>query len=161
SRRCWRRDRKARRSGQQQELHVKERIRREDHEVGRLFGFLSAGVDEGDTGGVLARSVHIDFGNLRVVTRREVRFADQDREDRRLRTGLGVIGAAEPFAKTAIRAWAETKSERIRVGARQIPRRLRKRLVTKFAGRLGKQRVAERLRLGGGRIRPRTGTLER
>src|SRR5262249_23559999 len=85
--------------GQQQELHVEDRIRGEDDEIGRQFPFLSPGIDEGDTSGVLARSVHIDFGDLRVVTRGEVGFAHQDWEDRRLWTGLGVIGAAEPFAK--------------------------------------------------------------
>ena len=93
-----------------------------------------------------------DFG---IVARREVRFADQHRQDRRLRAGLGIVAAAEPFAEAAIGAWAHAQPERIGVGLRQIAGRLRKRLVAELARRLGQQRMAEALLLRRRRIRPR------
>jgi hypothetical protein len=146
---------------QQQKLDVEHRVGRQDHQVGRLFELLAACIDEGHAGRTLAGPVRVDPQHLGIVARREVRFAHQHRQDRRLRTGLGIVAAAEPLAEAAIGARAHAQAERIGIGGREISRRLRKRLVAELARRLGKKGVAERLLLRGRRIRPRTWAFER
>ena len=124
---------------EQQKLHVEDGIGRQDHEIGRLLPLVAVGIDKGDAGRALARCIEIDARHLAVVARREIRLAQQHRQDRGLRRCLGVIAAAEPFAEAAIGAGAEPHAERILVGARHVARRLRKRLVAEFARGLCEQ----------------------
>ncbi len=77
-----------------------------------------------------------------IGARLEIRFAHQHRQDRRLRAGFGIIGAAEPFAEAAIGALAERDAERVGIGLRQIAGGLRKRLVAELLGGFAEQRVA-------------------
>ena len=109
----------------------------------------------------LAGAVEIDARDFALGARLEIRLAQQHRQDRRLRAGLGIIGAAEPFAEAAKGALAERDAERIGVGLRQISRRLRKRLVAELLRGLGEQRVAVALLLRRRRIGPRARALER
>ena len=146
---------------QQQELNVEDRKGGEDHEVGRLLPFLAARIDKGDAGRAFAGVVDIDARHLAFGAVAEVRFADQHRQNRRLRAGLRIVAAAEPFAEAAIGAGSEPDAERIRISLRQVAGGLRKRLVAEIARGLGEQRVAERLRLRRIGIGPRARSLER
>ena len=146
---------------QQQKLHVEQRESRQDHQIGGLFPFHAAAIHEGDAGGALAGAVGIDLGDFRIVARGEIRFAHQHRQDRGLRAGLGIVGAAEPLAIAAIGARPHPHAKRIGIGLRQIPRGLRERFVAEFARRLAEQRVAEALLLRRRRIRPRARAFER
>ena len=137
------------------------RVGGQDHEIGRLLPFLSARVDEGHAGRALAGAVEIDLRHFGIVARVEIRFADQHRQDRRLRAGFRVVAAAEPFAKAAIGAGAKPQSERIGVGLRHVAGRLRERLVAELARRLAPQRVAEALLLRRSWIWPRARAFER
>ena len=60
---------------QQQKLHVEDGVGGQDHEIGGLFPFVAAGIDKGDAGRALARSVEIDPRDLAVVARRKIRLA--------------------------------------------------------------------------------------
>src|SRR5580692_1461313 len=136
----------------QQQLDIEHRISREDHEVGGLLPLLIAGVYERHTGCTRPGGVSIDFDDLGIVAEREIRFADQNRQDRGLRACLGIVAATEPFAESAIGALPQTRSKRIGVRLRKISRRLRERLVAKLARSLGKQGLTERLLLSRSRI---------
>src|SRR5262249_11045297 len=133
---------------------------RQDHEVGLLLPFLAAGIDECHAGCALARAVDVDPDDLGIVAEHEVRFADEIRQDGRLRAGFGIITAAEPLAEAAIGAGTETQAERIGVGLREIARRLREWLVAELARGLAEQRMAERLRLRRRRIGSRSRPFE-
>ena len=135
--------------------------RAQQDEIGRLLEFLARRIHIGDAGRRLARPVEIDAGDFAFGARLEIRFAHQHRQDRGLRTGLGIIGAAEPFAEAAIGALPERDAERIGVGLRKISGRLREWLVAEFLGGLRKQRVAVALLLRRRRIGPRARALER
>ena len=145
----------------QQKVHVKDGVGRQDDEVGGLLPFAAAGIDEGDAGGMLARTVEVDAHHFRIVAQRKIRFANQEWQDGRLRTGFGIIAATEPLAKSAIGAWAQMKPQRICIGLRHIAGRLGKRLVAEVARGLCKQCVAEGLFLRRVGVGPGARSLKR
>ena len=123
---------------QQQKLDVEKLERAQQHEIGRLLPFVARCIHIGDAGRPFAGAVEIDAHHFALGARLEIRFAQQHRQDRRLRARLGIIGAAEPFAEAAKGALAELDAERIGVGLREIARRLRKRLVAELLGGLAR-----------------------
>ena len=135
-------------------------IGRQDDEIGGLFPFVAVGIDKGDAGRALARGIEIDPRDFAVVARREIRLAQQRRQDRGLRRGFRIVAAAEPFAEAAEGAGTHANAERILIRTRHVAGRLRKRLVAELARRLRKQRCAERLLLGRIRIGPRARSFE-
>ena len=146
---------------QQQELHVEHRIGRENHELRRLLPFFAAGVHERHPRRPLAGGVEVDAHHLRIGPKSEIRLAQEHRQDRRLRTRLGIVGAAEPFAEAAIAAGAHPDAERIDIRPREIARGLREGFVAKVTRCLTEKRMAETLRLRRSGIGPRARTLER
>src|ERR1700722_11823381 len=147
--------------GMQQELHVEQRVGRQDHQIGLLPPFLAAGIDKGHAGGPFAGAIDVDPDDFRLVTQREIGLSNEIRQNRRLWTGLRIVAATEPFAEAAIGTWTHPQSQWIGVGLREISGWLREWLVAEFARGLAEQRVAERLRLCRRRIWARTGTFER
>src|SRR6202034_1406143 len=63
--------------------------------------------EEGDAASSFPGTVNIDTRHLAFGAVGEVRFPQQHRKDGRLRGGLGIIAAAEPFAEAAIGAGPE------------------------------------------------------
>ena len=78
-----------------------------------------------------------------------------------MRRGLGIIGAAEPFAEAAKGALAELDAERVGVGLRQISGRLRIRLIAELLGGFREQHMAVALLLRRRRVGPRARAFER
>src|SRR5262249_58614184 len=64
-------------SGEQKELHVEQLEGAEQHEVGRLLPFVAAGIDIGDAGGALSRSIEVDLQDLALSARLEIGVADE------------------------------------------------------------------------------------
>src|SRR5665213_1113311 len=94
-------------------MRVMKYERAHDYDFRGLLEFLALLRHIGDAGGAFTVLVVIDPDNLGSGPKLEVRLAHQDRQDRRLRTGLRIVAAAVFFAKPAIAALSERHSEGI------------------------------------------------
>src|SRR5665213_228121 len=101
-------------------MSVMEDERAHDHDFRGLLEFLALLRYIGDAGGTLAVLVVIDPDNLGSGPEFEVRLAHQDRKDRCLGTGFGIVPAAVFFAKAAIAALSEGYAEGIGIGLRHV-----------------------------------------
>src|SRR6185312_17390842 len=98
-----------------------------------LLPDIALRIDISDAGGALARAVEIDARDLAERARLEVRPAHEHGKQRRLRTGLRVVAAAEPLAKAAIGAGPERDAKRVRISLREIARGLREGRIAQLA----------------------------
>ena len=129
---------------EQQHAHIVEREGADQNDLRRLLPFRARAVHIGHAGGALARGVEIDLQHFAFGPRLEIRFAHQHRQHRGLRAGLRIVGAAEPLAEAAIGALPHIDAERVGIGARQVRRRLRERMIAERARRFREQRSARR-----------------
>src|ERR1039458_6105491 len=114
----------------QEKLHVEKLERAENDEIRRLLPLRARRIHVSDAGRPFARAIEVNARHLALCARFEIRIAQQHRQDCGLRSGLGIVRAAKPFAKAAKCALAELDAERIGIGLREGSGRLWKRLVT-------------------------------
>src|SRR5215475_15143199 len=121
-------------------MHVAERISAEDHQLGWLIEFAPRGINIGHALRARLCSVEIDLHNARVGPHLDVALARSQRDNRKMRTRLGVRLTAEALAIAAIMAGAEGNAIGIEVRLRHVGGRSGKGVIAKTFRRLLEQR---------------------
>ncbi len=111
-------------AGQQQQVHVVELERADDHQIRRLHDLAALGVDVGHAGGALpAVAVEVDLQHVAVGAQLELRLLAQRRQDVQVRRGLGIHVAGVAAAEAAEVARPHLHAVGVGVGPRGVGRR--------------------------------------
>src|SRR6185312_7232849 len=108
------------------QVDVVQLVSGQSDDLGGLEILRAGRVDVSDSGSMPTVRSALDLEHLGLGAQLEIGFGQDVRDQSRLRRSLGIIAAAELFAKAAEGAFAELQAKRVGVGLREIAGGVRK-----------------------------------